>query len=161
MGWLKRSISKAAQVMGFADADADEDDENIRDTKYSQRRTKTASDACDHPDRAEEIKFRQPVIQYARSQLSGEFIGGLQGLRWFCECLRVNEDGDQAHDFFNEMIEAADAADDCDRGDDHDFAMRESFGAWERSRRAKSGEFIPIRVENANVVFSSRARRSY
>ena len=77
------------------------------------------------------------MLQFAQSPITGEFIGGVQGLSWFCEEFRENGEGDVAHAFFRE-----------------DYA--EERTSFEPSRRVKSGTFLPMRVKDGNVEMFRR-----
>ena len=135
MGWLKRAASSVKSAMGFGDdGEDDEGDDGYRDYddgSSSRRRSSKSSSST----KKEEQKVRYPVLQFAQSPITGEFIGGVQGLSWFCESLRENGDGDVAHEF---------------RREDEETAGREP------SRRVKSGTFFPMRVQDGNVEMFRR-----
>jgi hypothetical protein len=128
MGWLKRAASSVKSAMGFGD-DGEDDDGS------SSRRRSSKSSSSTSSKKKEEQKVRYPVLQFAQSPITGEFIGGVQGLSWFCESLRENGDGDVAHEF---------------RREDEETAGREP------SRRVKSGTFFPMRVQDGNVEMFRR-----
>jgi len=136
MGWLKRAASSVKSAMGFGDDGEDDEGDGYRDyddgSSSRRRGSKTSSTSS---KKKEEQKVRYPVLQFAQSPITGEFIGGVQGLSWFCESLRENGDGDVAHEF---------------RREDEETAGREP------SRRVKSGTFFPMRVQDGNVEMFRR-----
>ena len=141
MGWLKRAASSVKSAMGFGDDDDGEDDDggvgyrDCDDGSFSRRRSSSKSSSSSSSKKKEQQKVRYPVLQFAQSPITGEFIGGVQGLSWFCESLRENGDGDVAHEF---------------RREDEETAVREP------SRRVKSGTFFPMRVKDGNVEMFRR-----
>ena len=140
MGWLKRAASSVKSAMGFGDDDDGEDDgDGYRDcddgSSSSRRRSNKSSSSSSSKKKEQQQKVRYPVLQFAQSPITGEFIGGVQGLSWFCESLRENGEGDVAHEF---------------RREDEETAGKEP------SRRVKSGTFFPIRVKDGNVEMFRR-----
>jgi len=137
MGWLKRAASSVKSAMGFGDDDGEDDEgdgyRDYDDGSSSRRRSSKSSSTSSK--KKEQQKVRYPVLQFAQSPITGEFIGGVQGLSWFCESLRENGDGDVAHEF---------------RREDEETAGREP------SRRVKSGTFFPMRVKDGNVEMFRR-----
>ena len=133
MGWLKRAASSVKSAMGFGDDEGD--GYRDYDDGSSSRRRSSKSSSSTSSKKKEEQKVRYPVLQFAQSPITGEFIGGVQGLSWFCESLRENGDGDVAHEF---------------RREDEETAGREP------SRRVKSGTFFPMRVQDGNVEMFRR-----
>ena len=137
MGWLKRAASSVKSAMGFGDDDGEDDEgdgyRDYDDGSSSRRRSSKSSSTSSK--KKEQQKVRYPVLQFAQSPITGEFIGGVQGLSWFCESLRENGDGDVAHEF---------------RREDEETAGREP------SRRVKSGTFFPMRVQDGNVEMFRR-----
>jgi len=132
MGWLKRAASSVKSAMGFGDDEGDGYRDYDDGSSSRRRGSKTSSTSS---KKKEEQKVRYPVLQFAQSPITGEFIGGVQGLSWFCESLRENGDGDVAHEF---------------RREDEETAGREP------SRRVKSGTFFPLRVQDGNVEMFRR-----
>jgi len=132
MGWLKRAASSVKSAMGFGDDEGDGYRDYDDGSSSRRRGSKTSSTSS---KKKEEQKVRYPVLQFAQSPITGEFIGGVQGLSWFCESLRENGDGDVAHEF---------------RREDEETAGREP------SRRVKSGTFFPMRVQHGNVEMFRR-----
>lgn len=136
MGWLKRAASSVKSAMGFGDDDDGEDEEDgYRDCDDGSSSRRRSSKSSSSSKKKEQQKVRYPVLQFAQSPITGEFIGGVQGLSWFCESLRENGDGDVAHEF---------------RREDEETAGREP------SRRVKSGTFFPMRVKDGNVEMFRR-----
>ena len=120
MGWLKRAASSVKNAMGFGD---DEDDGRDENASNSRRRSNSRSRASS----SSKQKVRYPVLQFAQSPITGEMIGGVQGLSWFCESFRQNGEGDFAHEFYLEEV------------------------GKEQSWRVKTGTFLPMRVKDGNV----------
>lgn len=142
MGWLKRAASSVKSALGFGDDDDGEDDDggdgyrDCDDGSSSRRRSGSKSSSSSSSKKKEQQqKVRYPVLQFAQSPITGEFIGGVQGLSWFCESLRENGEGDVAHEF---------------RREDEETAGKEP------SRRVKSGTFFPMRVKDGNVEMFRR-----
>ena len=137
MGWLKRAASSVKNAMGFGDDSDDEDlayGENGEKNNSSRRRSNHGGSSS---SKSKQKVLRYPVLQFAQSPITGEFIGGVQGLSWFCESFRENGEGDVAHAFFRE---------------DYTEEMR----TFEPSRRVKSGTFSPMRVKDGNVEMFRR-----
>lgn len=135
MGWLKRAASSVKNAMGFGDDSDDEaHGENGEKNNSSRRRSNHGGSSS---LKSKQKVLRYPVLQFAQSPITGEFIGGVQGLSWFCEEFRENGEGDVAHAFFRE-----------------DYA--EERTSFEPSRRVKSGTFLPMRVKDGNVEMFRR-----
>jgi hypothetical protein len=135
MGWLKRAASSVKNAMGFGDDSDDEAyGENGEENNSSRRRSNHGGSSS---SKSKQKVLRYPVLQFAQSPITGEFIGGVQGLSWFCEEFRENGEGDVAHAFFRE-----------------DYA--EERTSFEPSRRVKSGTFLPMRVKDGNVEMFRR-----
>jgi hypothetical protein len=135
MGWLKRAASSVKSAMGFGDDDGEDEGDGYRDYDDGSSSRRRSSKSSSSSKKKEQQKVRYPVLQFAQSPITGEFIGGVQGLSWFCESLRENGDGDVAHEF---------------RREDEETAVREP------SRRVKSGTFFPMRVKDGNVEMFRR-----
>ena len=132
MGWLKRAASSVKNAMGFGDDSDDEEyGENGEKNNSSRRRSNHSGSS------SKQKVLRYPVLQFAQSPITGEFIGGVQGLSWFCESFRENGEGDVAHAFFREDL-------------------KEERTTFEPSRRVKSGTFLPMRVKDGNVEMFRR-----
>lgn len=136
MGWLKRAASSVKNAMGFGDDESDDEayGENGEKNNSSRRRSNHGGSSS---SKSKQKVLRYPVLQFAQSPITGEFIGGVQGLSWFCESFRENGEGDVAHAFFRE-----------------DYA--EERTSFEPSRRVKSGTFLPMRVKDGNVEMFRR-----
>ena len=135
MGWLKRAASSVKNAMGSGDDSDDEAyGENGEKNNSSRRRSNHGGSSS---SKSKQKVLRYPVLQFAQSPITGEFIGGVQGLSWFCESFRENKEGDVAHAFFRE-----------------DYA--EERTSFEPSRRVKSGTFLPMRVKDGNVEMFRR-----
>ena len=135
MGWLKRAASSVKNAMGLGDDSDDEAyGENGEKNNSSRRRSNHGGSSS---SKSKQKVLRYPVLQFAQSPITGEFIGGVQGLSWFCEAFRENGEGDVAHAFFRE-----------------DYA--EERTSFEPSRRVKSGTFLPMRVKDGNVEMFRR-----
>ena len=86
MGWLKRAASSVKNAMGFGDDSDDEAyGENGEKNNSSRRRSNHGGSSS---SKSKQKVLRYPVLQFAQSPITGEFIGGVQGLSWFCESFR-------------------------------------------------------------------------
>ena len=91
MGWLKRAASSVKNAMGFGDDSDDEAyGENGEKNNSSRRRSNHGGSSS---SKSKQKVLRYPVLQFAQSPITGEFIGGVQGLSWFCEEFRENGEG--------------------------------------------------------------------
>ena len=135
MSWLKRAASSVKNAMVFGDDSDDEAyGENGEKNNSSRRRSNHGESSS---SKSKQKVLRYPVLQFAQSPITGEFIGGVQGLSWFSESFRENKEGDVAHAFFRE-----------------DYTEERTIS--EPSRRVKSGTFLPMRVKDGNVEMFRR-----
>ncbi|CAL6423762.1 unnamed protein product [Bathycoccus prasinos] len=102
MGWLKRAASSVKNAMGFGDDSDDEAyGENGEKNNSSRRRSNHSGSSSSE---SKEKVLRYPVLQFAQSPITGEFIGGVQGLSWFCESFREMVKGMSPTRFFEKTI---------------------------------------------------------
>ncbi|KAJ7952672.1 Phospholipid hydroperoxide glutathione peroxidase [Quillaja saponaria] len=103
MGFLRR----IAGFLGFAKDDHHEAKAETEDELNDQARSRVHMQETGLPRKG----FSVPVqVAFERSQIgsllapcdSGD--GGVQGLRWYAKRLRIDEDGDVADEFFDEVL---------------------------------------------------------
>ncbi|KAK9266913.1 hypothetical protein L1049_027172 [Liquidambar formosana] len=105
MGFLR----KIAGLLGLAKDEAhevkEEDEDDADDHHHHQNRV--GREEIRGPRRGFSVPVQVPV---ERPQIGPVLIpcghgeGGIQGLRWFAKRLRIDEDGDVADEFFNEVL---------------------------------------------------------